>query len=186
MLQYALLWLLHEQPDYGYRLKRRFEERMSGVWLLNIGQVYQTLQRLQRNGLVCLVEPLEPELHVVRRLFALSPRGERVLGRWLRRPPTRPRPVRDENLVRLLIVGAGRPNEMVSQIRDQEESCRRHLTRLRAQKVRAASQNQSGPVMHQLALEAELLHAEAHLKWLQCCRERLDQTDMARSDAAIA
>ena len=32
MLQYALLWLLHEQPDYGYRLKRRFEERMGGVW----------------------------------------------------------------------------------------------------------------------------------------------------------
>ena len=184
MLQYALLWLLHEQPDYGYRLKRRFEERMGGVWPLNIGQVYQTLQRLQRAGLVGPVHTPTSDPCSTRRLFELSAKGRRVLERWLRRPPMHPRPVRDENLVRLLLVAAGHARDVVAQIEEQETSCRRHLVRLLAQKARAGS-DPVLPARH-LGLEAELLHAEAHLKWLEYCRRRLEEATPAIADAATA
>ena len=54
MVRYALLGLLREQADYGYRLKRRFDERVGSLWQLNIGQVYQTLSALKREGLVAV------------------------------------------------------------------------------------------------------------------------------------
>jgi DNA-binding PadR family transcriptional regulator len=184
MLQYALLWLLHEQPDYGYHLKRRFEERMGGVWPLNIGQVYQTLQRLQRAGLVCPTHTPASDPCSARRLFELSAKGRRALDRWLRRPPLHPRPVRDENLVRLLVVGAGQVRDVVAQIEEQEASCRRHLSRLLAQKARA-SNDPALPARH-LGLEAERLHAEAHLKWLEYCRRSHEEATPPIPDAATA
>jgi DNA-binding PadR family transcriptional regulator len=105
MVRYALLGLLREERDYGYRLKRRFDERVGTLWHLNIGQVYQTLRALQRAGLVVEIDGEETnEPYPGRRMFELTPKGQRVLERWLARPPVRPRPVRDETLIRLLVL----------------------------------------------------------------------------------
>ena len=49
---HALLALLSEGPKYGLRLQKEFEARTGEVWPLNVGQVYTTLQRLERDGLV--------------------------------------------------------------------------------------------------------------------------------------
>ena len=49
---HALLALLSEGPKYGLRLQNEFEARTGEVWPLNVGQVYTTLQRLERDGLV--------------------------------------------------------------------------------------------------------------------------------------
>ena len=49
---HALLALLSEGPKYGLRLQNEFESRTGEVWPLNVGQVYTTLQRLERDGLV--------------------------------------------------------------------------------------------------------------------------------------
>ena len=51
-IKFSLLALLSEGPNYGYQLKQEFEERTGGTWPLNIGQVYTTLERLERDGLV--------------------------------------------------------------------------------------------------------------------------------------
>ena len=51
-VRYALLALLSEGPKYGLRLREEFEARTGEVWPLNVGQVYTTLQRLERDGLV--------------------------------------------------------------------------------------------------------------------------------------
>ena len=51
-VRHALLALLSEGPKYGLRLQQEFEERTGEVWPLNVGQVYITLQRLERDGLV--------------------------------------------------------------------------------------------------------------------------------------
>ena len=48
----AMLALVATKPEGVYRLKQSFEERVGGTWPLNIGQVYQTMQRLERDGLV--------------------------------------------------------------------------------------------------------------------------------------
>jgi DNA-binding PadR family transcriptional regulator len=87
MVKYALLGMLREQPDHGYRLKKRFEERMGSLWRLNTGHVYQTLRALTKAGLVAEVrsddDGLERDGLRPRRVFTLTTRGERTLERWL-------------------------------------------------------------------------------------------------------
>ncbi len=51
-VRHALLALLSEGPKYGRRLRQEFEVRTGEMWPLNVGQVYTTLQRLERDGLV--------------------------------------------------------------------------------------------------------------------------------------
>jgi len=48
----ALLALLEQRPMYGYQLRSEFERRTGSTWPLNVGQVYTTLTRLERDGLV--------------------------------------------------------------------------------------------------------------------------------------
>jgi DNA-binding PadR family transcriptional regulator len=51
-LKFGVLGLLAEEPLHGYEVKNRFEAMLGGTWEVNIGQVYTTLQRLERDGLV--------------------------------------------------------------------------------------------------------------------------------------
>ncbi len=187
MVRYALLGLLMEQADYGYRLKRRFDERVGTLWHLNIGQVYQTLRALQRAGLVNEIEG-EPsnEPYPGRRMFALTGKGQRVLERWLHRPPVRPRPVRDETLIRLLVLEPDRRAQAVERVIEQEQLYRRELTRLQTQKRRLPRSEGGESMVGHFGIEAALLHTEAHLKWLEYCREYLEraQDDPAIDDAA--
>jgi DNA-binding PadR family transcriptional regulator len=172
MFRYALLGLLREQRDYGYRLKRRFDERVGSLWHLNIGQVYQTLRALQRAGLVVEVDG-EPsnEPYPGRRMFELTQKGQRMLERWLQRSPTRPRPVRDETLIRLLLLDGDRRDLALSRIAEQEQLYRRELTRLLSQKRRMPRDGADESTLSELGLEAGILHAEAQLRWLERCRE---------------
>ena len=182
MVRYALLGLLREHRDYGYQLKRRFDERVGSAWHLNIGQVYQTLRSLQRVGLVAEVERGAPQ-QPTRRLFELTPNGLKVLERWLQRSPIRPRPVRDETLIRLLVLEPTRRTEAVLRVAEQEHVYKRHIARLLAQKRRLATKI-SGPLLvRQLGIEGALLHTEAHLKWLEYCRQRLEKTPESRTRA---
>ena len=51
-VRHGLLALLERGARYGYQLRAEFEEATGGTWPLNIGQVYTTLSRLERDGLV--------------------------------------------------------------------------------------------------------------------------------------
>jgi DNA-binding PadR family transcriptional regulator len=173
MVRYALLGLLREQQDYGYHLKRRFDERVGALWDLNIGQVYQTLRALERSGHVVAVEAAADAESPGRHLYALTPKGERALDRWTQKSAGRPRPIRDETLVRLLLLEPERRGEVLARLEEQEAAYRKQLARLVAQKRRAEGETPDGVPVRQIGLEAALLHTEAHLKWLAACRERL-------------
>ena len=75
-VRHALLALLSEGPKYGLQLRQEFEARTGGVWPLNVGQVYTTLQRLERDGQVVAASGTVPE--TVRRLALRA--GERTAG----------------------------------------------------------------------------------------------------------
>lgn len=187
MVRYALLGLLREQSDYGYRLKRRFDERVGSLWHLNIGQVYQTLRALQRAGLVSEIDG-EPsnEPYPGRRMFELTPKGQRMLERWLQRAPARPRPVRDETLIRMLLLD-DRRELALARLSEQEQLYRRELTRLLAQKRRLPREGAELSSLSELGLEAGILHAEAQLRWLERCREWLaERTTEAAPDGVAA
>lgn len=173
MVRYALLGLLKEQSDYGYRLKLRFDERVGTAWHLNIGQVYQTLRALQRSKLIAEVGSADDAQHPARRMFELTAKGQRVLDRWLQRPPVRLRPVRDEMLIRLLVVEPGRRGELLTRLEEQEHHYKRHMARLVMQHRRQAAGDEPESLVRTLSVEAAMLHTEAHLKWLDYTRERL-------------
>lgn len=180
MIRYALLGLLQEQRDYGYHLKRRFDERVGTFWHLNIGQVYQTLRALERSGMIAAVEGA-PEAQTddqypARRLYELTAKGKRVLEQWLHRPPHRPRPVRDETLIRLLVLEPGRRAEALARIAAQEHLYKKHLARLLMQKRRLPIEKDGAVLVSNFGLEAAILHNEAHLKWLEYCRQKLEES----------
>ena len=84
-VRHAMLALLSEGPKYGLQLREEFEARTGEVWPLNGGQVYTTLQRLERDG---LVESDGSDEEGPQKGFRISAEGERELARWLRTPRT--------------------------------------------------------------------------------------------------
>ena len=80
-VKFGLLALLAEAPTHGYQLKTDFERRTANQWALNIGQVYTTLQRLERDG---LVEAIGTDGD--RNEYRITPDGRRQLDEWFVSP----------------------------------------------------------------------------------------------------
>jgi len=181
MIRFLLLGLLRERADYGYNLKRRFDARMGKAWDLNVGQVYQTLRALERGGFITALQSTPEDAvgdsHVPRRMFALTPKGDRFLSRWLRKPPRPPRPVRDEILVRLLIQMDDQNATLLPHLVNQEESLRKRLARLRTEYARTRADQGDEDVVRRLNLDATVRHAEAHLCWLEQCRQTISEKE---------
>lgn len=95
----GMLAILSESPMHGYQLKQEFEARTGGTWPVNIGQVYTTLARLQRDGLVDAlpVEDGAPER------FALTDAGRDEVVAWWTEPVRRDSPARDELAIKLAL-----------------------------------------------------------------------------------
>ncbi len=111
-----------------------------------------------------------------RRVFRLTPRGERALGTWLTRRPTWPAPLRDEIFVRLLAAERRGHAALLAQIERQEIEYHRYLSLVREQAARP-----DASVTRRLAHEAALGQAEAHLRWLARCRALLGGAPLARA-----
>jgi DNA-binding PadR family transcriptional regulator len=99
-IRHALLALVSEAPKYGLQLQQEFESKTGEVWPLNIGQVYQTLQRLERDGLVRSDDPDEPG---PQKTFTITSAGRRELADWLHTPVDTAPPPRDELVIKVLI-----------------------------------------------------------------------------------
>src|SRR5271157_2689021 len=99
-IRHALLALLSEGPKYGLQLRQEFEARTGDVWPLNVGQVYTTLQRLERDGLVVSEGTSEDG---PQKGFRITSGGERELSSWLRTPPDLSLPPRDELVIKVLV-----------------------------------------------------------------------------------
>ena len=99
-VRHALLGLLSEGPKYGLQLREEFEAATGEVWPLNIGQVYTTLQRLERDGLA------ESDGHGgdgPQKGFRITADGTAETRRWLRTPPDLSSPPRDELVIKVLV-----------------------------------------------------------------------------------
>src|SRR2546430_14521102 len=98
-VRHAMLALLSEGPSYGLQLRQEFEARTGDVWPLNVGQVYTTLQRLERDGLVQSDDDGDDSRQ---KRFRITRDGTRELSEWLRTPPDLSSPPRDELVMKVL------------------------------------------------------------------------------------
>jgi DNA-binding PadR family transcriptional regulator len=165
---YALLALLSEGPKYGLRLQSEFESRTGEVWPLNVGQVYTTLQRLERDG---LVESDDGEGEGSRKRYRITPVGARELDDWLRTPPALIPPPRDELVIKVL-VALEAPGIDVHEVM---QAHRRQVIEVmqRYTQVKAAAGEDDVAVA--LVADAELFRLEAIVRWLDAADVRLKQ-----------
>jgi DNA-binding PadR family transcriptional regulator len=165
---HALLALLSERPKYGLRLQTEFESRTGRVWPLNVGQVYTTLQRLERDG---LVETDDGEGERSRKRYRITSSGEAELAEWLRTPPELVPPPRDELVIKVL-VALQLPGFDVQELLQVH---RRHVIELmqRYTQVKAAAPEDDTALA--LVADAELFRLEAIVRWLDVADVRLKQ-----------
>jgi len=165
---HALLALLSEGPKYGLRLQNEFEARTGEVWPLNVGQVYTTLQRLERDG---LVESDDGDAERSQKRYRITRDGERELADWLRTPRELVPPPRDELVIKLL-VALQVPGVDVHEI---IQAHRRHAVEVmqRYTQVKAAASETDVPLS--LVVDAELFRLEAIVRWLDAADARLKQ-----------
>jgi DNA-binding PadR family transcriptional regulator len=163
---HALLALLSEGPKYGLRLQNEFESRTGEVWPLNVGQVYTTLQRLERDG---LVEADDGEGERSRKRYRITSAGERELADWLRTPPELVPPPRDELVIKVLVALqiAGIDIQEILQVH------RRHVIEIMQRYTQVKVAAGEGEIAVALVADAELFRLEAIIRWLDAADVRL-------------
>lgn len=174
-VRHGLLGLLAEGSQHGYELKRRFEEVSGGFWDLNYGQIYITLDRLVDQDLVEMhVEPSGDTGGRERKVYTITHKGLAEFRRWLQRPVTRTRPLRDEVFVKLALMDPDDPGPIRALVAEQRSSYLIRMAELTRQKQRLAMTPSHDAFMTDLLVDAALFHAEADLRWLEHCEARID------------
>lgn len=168
-----MLGILARRPCHGYELKSEFEALTGGLWELNIGQVYSTLERMRKDGLVELLEPESPGTGDDRKVYRITPSGQSELVNWLAMPPLKPRPLRDEVYVRLGLLLTQNPAAALELVEAQRRLYHLQMAYLTRQKLQLARSQSPARLQRELLLDAALLHTEADLKWLDTCEAKL-------------
>jgi DNA-binding PadR family transcriptional regulator len=164
----GLLALLSERPGHGYQLKTGFEAATGGVWRLNVGQVYTTLDRLARDGLVTSDESDG------QRSYRITPDGVAALGAWWQTVPGDEPPQRDELMLKVLMAvsrGRGHGLEVIDRQRQAVMSLLQQ--RRRASRAATGGAGNGRSVVQALVDDALVFRAEADLRWLDHCEQRL-------------
>jgi DNA-binding PadR family transcriptional regulator len=173
----ALLALLEQGPRYGYQLRAEFEDRTGGTWPLNVGQVYTTLSRLERDGFV-EGQGADADGHVV---YAVTPAGRDEVASWFSSPVARTQPPRDELAIKLALAVSVPGVDVGSVIQQQRSATMTALQDYTRLKRRA-----TGDDPHELAwglvLDSLVFAAEAEIRWLDHCEARLRRAARDRTE----
>ena len=176
----SLLALLGVEPMYGYQLRAEFEARTGATWPLNIGQVYTTLGRLERDGLVTS-QGADDEGHTH---YVITDAGRAEALRWFGTPVDRGTPPRDELAIKLALAVTVPGVDVAAVVQTQRTATVRALqdyTRL----GRRAGDGSGGPgeLAWRLVLDALVFQAEAEVRWLDHCETRLTRAALAPTAA---
>lgn len=175
-VRFGLLALLAEAPTHGYQLKTDFERRTTSQWALNIGQVYTTLQRLERDGLVEAIEPADD-----RREYSITAAGRRQLDDWFITPVLPEGPPRDELTIKVLLAVAAGDVDVTGVLQRQRTAS---VEQLQAYTHRKAQADPQREVAFLMMLDALIFRTEAEIRWLDACEARIRQMAKATREEA--
>jgi len=164
-VKHALLALLEQEPMYGYQLRAAFEERTAELWPLNIGQVYTTLSRLERDGLVESGDA-DDDGH---QIYKLTDAGRAEVTDWFGSAVARTQPPRDELAIKiaLAVTSPGLDIEVVLQ--------RQRTATMAALQEYTRRKRATTDLAYGLVLDSLIFAAEAEIRWLDHCEARLRQ-----------
>ncbi|HEV8559848.1 MAG TPA: PadR family transcriptional regulator [Actinophytocola sp.] len=167
-VKHGLLALLERGPMYGYQLRAAFEESTGGTWPLNIGQVYTTLSRLERDELVRAL----PEGEGGQRSYEITGAGRAELALWFATPVSRGDRPRDELAIKLALALTTPGVDARAVLQTQRTATMRGLQELTRLKSRSAA---PGDLAWRLVLDSMLFQAEAEVRWLDHCEASLSR-----------
>jgi DNA-binding PadR family transcriptional regulator len=176
-VRHALLALLSEGPKYGLQLREEFEARTGEVWPLNVGQVYATLQRLERDGFVESEDNADPG---PQKGFRITPDGTQELTEWLRTPPDLTAPPRDELVIKVL-VALRVPSIDVHEVIQVH---RRYVVELMQQWTRLKESEAERDLNLALVVDAELFRLDSVARWLDAADGRIKRAAVEPPTAA--
>ena len=168
----GLMALLAEGEKYGAQLRSEFEGRTGGTWPLNVGQVYTTLDRLVRDGLVEQVGEPDAEGRIA---YRLTPEGRRALDAWWTTAVDRTNTPRDELTIKLALAVTAPGVDVPAVVQSQRTATLRHLSDLTRLKREALGSTEGAaersgasedPLAWLLVLENLVFAAEGEARWL--------------------
>lgn len=174
-VRFGLLALLDEAPSHGYQLKTTFEQRTGGSWALNIGQVYTTIQRLERDGLVESIGGAADD----RRDYRITRAGREQLASWFDTPVVAEAPARDELTIKVLLAVAAGDVDVTALLQRQR---RASVEQLQAYTRRKAKAEPKRDVAFLILIDALIFRTEAEIRWLDACEARI--RSLATTEAA--
>lgn len=184
-IRQAMLALLEPGPMYGYQLRAEFEQRTGATWPLNVGQVYSTLSRLERDGLVEHVDGRgtsdvadqsdQTGQAGAQVMYRITTSGRGEVSEWFATPVPRTQPPRDELAIKLAIAVTLPGVDVAALIQQQRTATMTALqdyTRLK-RSGRASRPDQPEDLAWSLVLDSLVFDAEAEIRWLDHCEARL-------------
>jgi DNA-binding PadR family transcriptional regulator len=171
-VRHSLLALLEQGPMYGYGLKSEFETATGQIWPLNVGQVYTTLVRLERDGLV--EADVEPD---GQKVYQLTDAGREELHGWFSGPVRRDAVPRHELAIKMIFAARSRTADVHAVIQRQRGATLRSMQEL----TRLKGDEATGDLAWTLTLDGLLFQREAEIRWLDLCEARLAGTGPAPS-----
>jgi DNA-binding PadR family transcriptional regulator len=170
----SLLAILAQGPCYGYQLRAEFDRRTGSAWPLNVGQVYTTLDRLERDGLVTTVGA-DDQGHVV---YEITAAGREAVADWWDSPlDTTPGSARDELAVKLAVAVTLPGVDAREVLAVQRTAAAEVLSGLRSRRAPAGSGGGISGAAAAVVLEAQIARAEAEAVWLDRTADILDAAD---------
>ncbi|MEV7694799.1 PadR family transcriptional regulator [Microbacterium sp. NPDC089189] len=176
-VRHSLLAILTSGACYGYQLRAELERRTGGAWTVNVGQIYNTLERLERDGLVAKGD-VDAQGHVY---YAVTDAGRATADAWLRLPVARPAATRDELTVKLAMAATLPGPDAAATVAAEQEAARLRLDALEAIDTSDAltPEDLTAAISHDATLE----HARAEVVWLDRTAERIAR--MAAADRIL-
>jgi DNA-binding PadR family transcriptional regulator len=170
-IRLSLLALLQDRPRHGYELRGEFEDRTGGNWPLNIGQVYTTLERLERDGLVSKDDG-DGDGRV---LYSLTRKGRAEVDGWFEAPVERSAPPRNELAIKLALAVTLPGVDAGTIIPAQREASLKVLQEYTKSRREIAANQKPADVPLLLVLDSLIFQAEAEVRWLDLCEARMMQ-----------
>jgi DNA-binding PadR family transcriptional regulator len=168
-MKYLFLSLLSKQPTHGYDLLQSYESLFSSVLSpLNAGQIYTTLSRLERDGLVQKY-PVVQEGKPDKRIYELTEEGRQVLEEWFAHPLAGPR-IKDNFYLKLIssqMSNLAEPQKIIDNQRQYYLQSMHDLNNL------ALQAGISDDPTKLLLVQGAILHLKADLEWLDLCEDTL-------------
>jgi DNA-binding PadR family transcriptional regulator len=179
-IRHSLLALLQERPRYGYQLRSEFQDRTGAAWPLNIGQVYTTLERLERDGLV----RKDPGTDGGQVVYSITDEGAGQVDAWFSAPVERSNPPRNELAIKLSLALSLPGVDVGAIIRAQRAASLAVLQEQTKVRRETAANPRRADLAWLLVLDSLIFQAEAEIRWLDLCEARMAQLAPSGSAAS--